>query len=70
MLYIVSRNLTRYALIRDPAKMEMNDMQKDSVLELIIKIIFIAILAFVFTKTVPAVLIGVFNYIENIAIQM
>ena len=45
-------------------------MQKDTILELIIKLIFIAILAFVFTKLTPVVMTWVFNYIANIANQM
>lgn len=45
-------------------------MQKDTILELIIKLIFIAILAFVFTKLTPVVMTCVFNYIADIANQM
>lgn len=45
-------------------------MRKDTILELIIKLIFIAVLVFVFTKLTPVVMTWVFNYIANIASTM
>ena len=50
--------------------MQEEDMRKDTILELIIKLIFIAVLVVVFTKLTPVVMTWVFNYIANIASTM